>query len=351
MIPEEKREAVSRAFGEAFGVTWFEDIQRLTLGRSPGVHVFRVVVQGRPLLLRIIMRTDDATRHFNSMRTAAGAGLAPHVWYASIPDRISITDFVSAVPFPRGTAVRRMAATLRSLHALPPFARVPNPINTSCMFLINQGPALDTFLEKFRAANVLARSESEELFTRYEQLSAVYPRHEPEMVSSHNDLFKPDNILFDGSRVWLVDWEAAFLNDRYADLAVVSHLVVTNAGEQEIYLQEYFGQTPDAYQFSRFFLMQQLTHIFYAMAFLWAGSMGGPATQVESTMEWGEFNRRFWEGEIKLEDSRKKTLYGRAHLERLLQNVRQPRFNEAMRIVSERTALHAPAPVSDGAIM
>ena len=89
------------------------------------------------------------------------------------------------------------------------------------------------------------------------------------MVSSHNDLFKPDNILFDGSRVWLVDWEAAFLNDRYADLAVVANLVATNETEERIYLQEYFGQPADAYQLARLFLMKQITHMFYAMAFLW----------------------------------------------------------------------------------
>ena len=61
------------------------------------------------------------------------------------------------------------------------------------------------------------------------------------MVPSHDDL-KPENILFDGHRVWLVDWEAAFLNDRYFDLAIVANFVVTNDAEERAYLQEYFGQ-------------------------------------------------------------------------------------------------------------
>src|SRR5581483_9862851 len=102
-------------------------------------------------------------------------------------------------------------------HALPPFPRIPHRINTSCMFLLNKGPALDEFLDRFQAANILPKTDNQELFTRYAQIAAVYP-HETDMASSHNDLFKPDNILFDGHRVWLVDWEAAFLNDRYADL-------------------------------------------------------------------------------------------------------------------------------------
>src|SRR5437763_10587567 len=100
MIPQAKSEAVARGLSDAFGVTEFEDISMLTRGLSSAL-VFRIVVRGRPYLLRIITRTDafsDPTRQFACMQAAAEAGLAPHVWYSSIDDRISITDFVEAVP-------------------------------------------------------------------------------------------------------------------------------------------------------------------------------------------------------------------------------------------------------------
>ena len=336
MIPQEKNEAVTRGLREAFGEAEFEDISRLTRGRSPGILVFRIVVQGRAYLLRIIMRTDDPTRHFTSMTAAAAAGLAPHVWYTSIPDRISITDFVEVVPFPAAGALVRMAATLRALHALPPFPGVPNHINTSCMFLLNKGPAVDGFFRKVQESNILPKAEMEELFARFGEVAAVYPVHDGGMVSSHNDLFKPDNILFDGHRIWLVDWEAAFLNDRYADLAVVANMLVTNDAEERIYLQEYFGEPPDQYQLARLFLMQQVAHIFYAMAFLLLGSSTGPVNQSEPTPEYKDFQRRFWDGAINLVDNQTKTVYGRVHWEALLQNARQPRFSEALRIVSDR---------------
>lgn len=61
------------------------------------------------------------------------------------------------------------------------------------------------------------------------------------MAPSHNDVFKPDNILFDGHRLWLVFGEAAFQKDHYADLAVVANMLVANEAEEQIYLQEYFG--------------------------------------------------------------------------------------------------------------
>jgi thiamine kinase-like enzyme len=335
MIPQEKSAAVTRGLREAFGVTAFEDIRMLTKGQTSAL-VFRIVVRGTPYLLRVIMRPDDPTRHFACMKAAAAAGLAPHLWYTNIEDKISITDFVEAVPFSLADALALMPTTLRNLHALPPFPTSPNNINTTCTFLMNKGAAVDGFIQKVQAANVLTKGESDELFAWYGQLAAVYPRHDPDLASSHNDLFKPDNILFDGHRVWLVDWEAAFLNDRYADLAVVANLVATNDAEERVFLQEYFGQPPDQYQLARFFLMQQVSHLFYAMVFLWQGSSGKPPDESVNRREFRNFNRQFWAGEVTLEDNQMKTAYGRIHLERLLQNVRQARFTEALRIVSDR---------------
>jgi Phosphotransferase enzyme family len=335
MIPQEKSAAVTRGLLEAFGVTQFEEIRMMTKGHTPSL-VFRIVVRGSPFLLKIIMLPYDPTRHFTCMKSAAEAGLAPHVWYTSIEDKISITDFVEAVPFPVTDALARIPTALRALHALPPFPGVPNHINTSCMFLMNKGAAVDGFIQRFQAANILPEGESEECFDRYAHAAAVYPHHDPDMVSSHNDLFKPDNILFDGHRVWLVDWEAAFLNDRYADLAVVANLVVTNNAEERVYLQEYFGEPPDQYQLARFFLAQQVAHMFYAMVYLLLGSSGKPIDWSETVPEFRDLHRRIWAGEVNLADKQMKIVYGRVHWEQLLRNVRQARFDEAVRIVSDR---------------
>lgn len=333
MIPEEKTAAVTEGLRVAFGVTACNDIRPLTGGHTSSL-VFRIVLRGTPYVLKIIMRPDDPTRHFASMRAAAEAGLAPHVWYTSIADRILITDFVQSVPLPITEALARMPAVLRTLHALPPFAGVPDHLNTSCMFLLNKGPALDGFIQKFQAANVLPEHQTEELLARFAQLAAICARPDPEMVSSHNDLFKPDNILFDGRRIWLVDWEAAFLNDRYADLAVVANMLVTNEAEEAAYLEEYFGQPPDRYQRARFFLMQQVAHIFYAMAFLWLGSSGRQLNLTENAPGLTDFHGRIWAGEVNMADNLMKTAYGKYHWEILSENLRQTRFNEAARIVS-----------------
>lgn len=334
MISQEHSEAVARALNQTFGVTRFDDIRRVSRGPNSNL-AYRIVVQGSAFLLRINTRKGDPKRQYLCMHAAAEAGLAPRVWYSRAEDRISITDFVQAAPFPVKEALGRLPTLLRELHALPAFDRAP--YNTTCTFLVDKGPALDGFLRKFQTANVLPEAQMAEFLARHAELAAVYRCDAAEMVSSHNDLFKPDNILFDGKRVWLVDWEAAFLNDRYADLAVVANQVVTNEEEEMAYLQEYFGSRPNPYQRARFYLMQQLSHLFYTMAFLYMGS--------DKAIDWsaavpelGDYHRGIWAGEIDLADKDVRIVYSRVHWQRFLQNVQQARYQEALKIVSGRHA-------------
>ena len=328
MIPEEKNAAVARALQETFGVTEFAHIRRMTKGLSSDL-VFRIVVRGTPYLLRIMTRRDermDPDRIFACMSAAARAGLTPCVRYSNAEDGLSITDFVEAVPFPATQALVQLPGTLRRLHALPPFPKAFNYVT-----------AHNGFIWRFRKASLLPQCEIEEVFIRYEQVCATYPRLDSDVVSCHMDM-KPENILFDGQHVWLVDWQAAFVNDRYFDLAVVANFVVTNDADELTYLDRYFGHRPDDYQRARFFLMRQVVHMFYATVFLLLGSAGKPVNLSEKLPSFRDFHRRIWAGEVNLADNDLKIVYGMVHWEQLLQNIRQTRLEEALRIVSDRHA-------------
>src|SRR6476646_10749796 len=167
MIPQEKSAAVTLGLNEAFGVTEYEDILDLT--ERPGSNrAFRIIVRGSAYLLRINTRAGDMPRHFTCMQAAADAGVAPRVRYANAEDRISITDFVEAVPLTAPDALIRIPAVLRTLHALPPFPG--SPFNTTCTFLLNPGPVLDGFLQKFRESAILPGGETDALLARYQQV-------------------------------------------------------------------------------------------------------------------------------------------------------------------------------------
>lgn len=260
------------------------------------------------------------------MKTAAEAGLAPRVWYADFEDGISIADFVEAVPLSIAEARVRIPGTLRRLHALPALSKTFNFVT------MHNG-----FIWRFRTANLLPKNEIEEVFRQYTQVCGVYPRVDADMVSCHDDL-KPENILFDGQRVWLVDWQAAFMNERYFDLAIVANFVVNDESEERIFLHEYFGQPPDEYQVARFFLMRQAMHLMYAAVFLLLGASGKAVDLSEKAPEFRNFHERIWAGGVDLGVDEMKIVYGRVHWERLLQNLRMARFEEALRIVSDRDA-------------
>ena len=340
MIPQEKSEAVTRGLREAFGVSAADEISVVTGGHTSS-RVFRVVARGTPYLMKIITRAEDPSRHYECMRTAAEAGVAPKVWHTDAESKISITDFVKATTLRAEAAVVPVAAMLRTLHQVRPFGRAP--FNTTCTYLLDRGPlstgpSAEGFLQKFRASNLLPAGECEEFFRRYAELAAVYPYGDSEMVSCHNDVFNPGNVLFDGRRVWLVDWEAAFLNDRYADLAVAANYVVGNEEEEEIFLREYFGGPSSEYQRARFHLMQQISHLFYTMGLLYLGSAGRVVDREAAVPEFREYHRQMWAGEVDLGDKDVKVLHGRAHWARFLDNVQQPRYGEALRLMAERRA-------------
>lgn len=331
MIPQEKTAAVFRGVHETFGATAIEEIHRITRGLSSDL-VFRIVVQGCPYLLRVMTRMDermDPGRIFACMNAAAQAGLTPAVRYSNAAEGISITDFVEAVPLSARQALVQLPGILRQLHALPPFPKTFNYVT-----------AHNGFIWRFRKAGLLPQVEVEEIFSRYEQVCTAYPRLDSDMVSCHSDL-KPENILFDGQRLWLVDWQAAFVNDRYFDLAVAANFVVSSDADEWTYLEQYFGRAPNKYQRARFFLMRQVVHMLAAAVFLMLGSGGKPIGQSATVPSFTGCQRQIWAGNMNLADDNLKVLYGLVHWRHLLENMRTTRFDEALGIVSERNTRQA----------
>jgi hypothetical protein len=338
MIPEAQQPAVTRALHAAFGVTEYEDIRLLSGGLSSAL-AFKIVVRKNPYLLKILRKEmiGNPMHEFTCMQTASEAGIAPRIWYSSVEDRVLITDYVETKPFP-DDMLPLIVHILRTLHSLPhfPIPQMGNYFDTMDRF----------FVRRFQAAKLLPESATEELFRRYADLVKVYPRNDADLVASHNDL-KPQNMRFDGDRIWLVDWESAFLNDEYVDLAIVANFFVKDEVQEESYLSAYFGEAASdivplwEYRRSRFYLMRQALSMFYATLLLLEASQAGLSIDADTaTPDFREFHQDLIADKIDMMTAEAKLQYGMIHLREALRNMRAPRFEEAIARVGE---FHASA--------
>jgi len=202
------------------------------------------------------------------MTAAAATGAAPSVRFADATTGVSIVDFVAGRPIsehpggPVGMA-RALGALTARVGAAPLFPMLgdyPEMIGGMLTGLIRSGLFAPGLLDPH--AKGLAR------------IRRALPWDSAALVSSHNDP-NPRNLLFDGERVWLIDWELAFRNDPLADIAILTTELAETPEQEDALLEAAFGGAPDRALRARLRVMQLLTRLFYGCIVL-EGFFGEP---------------------------------------------------------------------------
>lgn len=322
------RAAVARGLTAAFGVAEPDSIVALGGGLS-GAGVFRIRIGGIAYLLRLDQARDgfrDPQRAYACMRIAAAGLLAPRVRYADAEDGVAIMDFIEERPLSLeycGTPdelVVEAAQTVRALHAGPPFPP-----------LVDYLDGIDALVAQFQARGLVAPAAMAELLDRYRELRARYRTDPADLVASHNDL-NPRNILYDGSRLWLVDWESAFLADRYVDLACIANLFARTPAQEDLLLATYFGAA-DATRRARLQVMRQVNHLFYGLVM--ANAVGDqPQARDLSGRSLEDLHEALTLGEPVLDTEAGRFGYVRARLAAAIEGMRTPQFAEALALIS-----------------
>jgi aminoglycoside phosphotransferase (APT) family kinase protein len=335
IIPASKHEAVTKALKQAFGTAEVEEITPLTGGRSSAL-VTKVMVNGQPYVMRLVMLIDELrnpARQFATMNAAAAAGIAPWVRYTSAEDAISIVDFIEhssiSVALPSEKELFcALASSIQSIHALPLFPK-----------LVDFLDGVDLFIEGCKASNILPVASTEEVFRYYSTIQSIYPRHEDDLVSSHNDL-NPGNLLHNNGRIWIVDWEVAFANDRYVDLACANIFFGAGEAGEETLLETYFGEALNEYHRARFFLMRQVCFMYVSMLFMHlVGVMREPGSVFDpcmETMRLREFHCGLRSGEITMSTPSEHLVYAKVMLNESLSQMKTARFDEAIRLLQSQ---------------
>jgi Ser/Thr protein kinase RdoA (MazF antagonist) len=277
-----------------------------------GATVYDVATDAGEFVVRVLASSNRERwhRHIALLRVVADAGIAPPLAWVDEGERATVSPKISAQlaaaladPEARPRALASVVETLARLHHLPGDAFGPaDPVAMTRMLWDDQRrkPGFPAW-----AAPALA------LVDRATTLLDADPRRVP----SHNDM-NPTNVLWDGARIWLVDWDAAGLNHPYYDLAVLSmFLRLDHAAALDLLArQENATITPE--QADTFRALRRLGAVFCGTMFFYlAGDLTVTVPRhLDETPTLLQFYARLRTGELALRSPLGQGMFGAAML-------------------------------------
>jgi thiamine kinase-like enzyme len=176
-------------------------------------------------------------REVMTARAAHAAGFAPAVRHTE--PGIMVTQFFDARTYVADDVranIGRVAALMRGFHR-----EMPNYVSgPGFMFWVFH--VIRDYARTLQAGNSRMTGELPrylELADELERAQALLP-----IVFGHNDLL-PANMLDDGDKIWLIDFEYAGFNTAMFDLAGVASNAGMSDEESEKLLTAYLSRTPD----------------------------------------------------------------------------------------------------------
>src|SRR6185369_8347917 len=250
-------DGVRSALATVFGRARIGPIVALT-GGATTASVYRIEVGERRYLLRTEGQPSPLRNphQYVSMRIAAEAGIAPKILYVDEAARIVVTDFIEQVAleaYPGGPpalarALGELLARVQATEVFPYFVEYPDIVAR--------------LFAHVRRTGLFAGGVLDQHVERLELLRGAYRASSSRSVSSHNDVV-PNNILFDGRRLWLIDWESAYCNDPLVDVAIVLDGIARSPELEEVLLRAWLGRTPDESIRARLDVVRAITRLYY----------------------------------------------------------------------------------------
>jgi len=331
LIAEPRRDAAREAARTAFGREPVGDVRPISGGVS-GALILRLQVRDRPYVLRVEperIALADRARGFACMSAAAEVGAAPAVHHADPASGVAVMDFVAGRPLsthPGGAAglARALGALIAKVQATPPFPH-----------LGAYPDFIGDLLHRLRTSPLLAPGELAPHAEALARIRAALPWDPAALVSSHNDP-NPRNLIFDGARLWLVDWELGFRNDPLVDLAILTTEFAETPELEDVLLEAALGAAPGERLRARLAVIRLLTRLFYGCIVLDSlGETPRPANAAEPAFTPAEFRRAVADGRLTSGAPETAYAFARMSLAAFLAGTAAPGFGEVLKRVEQ----------------
>ena len=278
---------------------------------------FRVDVEGRPERYVIRVGGDDThllgiSREVEHAATVAAAdvGVGPAVVAFLRPEGYLVTRFIDGRPFValdvhEPDTLVRVAAAIRRFHDGHAIPGVFVPLRIC-----------EAYRALAQARGVPIPRACERAFEVARRIELALIAHPVDMRPCHNDLL-PGNLIDDGSRIRIVDWEYAGMGDPFFDLGNFSVNNDLTEADDSVLLAAY-DPAPAERSAARLTLFRVVSDFREAM---W-----GIVQQGVSSLD-VDFRA-----------------YADEHFDRLLENAAAPRFERDLEIVAGSAGISAPRP-------
>jgi aminoglycoside phosphotransferase (APT) family kinase protein len=321
-----QRDIVRAALVAAFGSAPIGAVTSISGGAS-GASLFRVEVGGRRYVVRVEGPASPLRNphQYVSMRIAAEVGIAPRIHHVDEVARIVVMDFIEQRPLQAYPGGRRMLAQalgslLRRLQLTPAFPH-----------FVDYPDIVARLFAHVRRTRLFAAGVLDAHVERLERIREAYAAGSASLVASHNDAI-PSNILFDGERLWLIDWESAYRNDPLVDVATMLDTLAPSPELEDVLLRAWLGGAADETVLARLELIRALTRLYYAGVLL-SASAAASQTMLDTDLSAPivpEFEQAIRDGRLVPGVPATKHILGKMFLASFFTGVRPPGFDAAV---------------------
>ncbi|MBX9977935.1 MAG: phosphotransferase [Alphaproteobacteria bacterium] len=236
--------------------------------------------EGKVYIARVFSKDRDKIdkeREVFFLKMASDNDITPPLFYASAENNLVIQQRIHKKnhDFSEKSRVRNLFHCIKQLHSLSVPQNVPSHDNHYAMWA-------------FDASKNMHNKKYEGFLNTvcYQRVLAALKKHETTAVT-HNDL-NPRNILWDGERLFFIDFENASIGDPYFDLAALMLFYTFSISDSHQLFTDYLGYPPTAIMSSKLHLMTIVclaTYGLWYLGFLYEGHKDRSQNTLDSILQ------------------------------------------------------------------